>query len=84
MVSKGNAPRVVRYLVCSAARVNAGCRHYEAIRYDRFEHTLLRESRPLFSKAPSGERRAHLDRLIAEVDANTSGIDEESKWAGLL
>ena len=77
MVSKGNAPRVVRYLVCSAARVNAGCRHYEAIRYDRFEHTLLRESRPLFSKAPSGERRAHLDRLIAEVDANTSGIGDE-------
>ena len=77
MVNKGSAPKVVRYLVCSAARVNAGCRHYEAIRYERFERTVLRESRRLFARAPSGERRGHLDRLIAEIDTHTSGIAHE-------
>jgi hypothetical protein len=68
-VSKGRAPKTVRYLVCSAARVRAGCRRYEAIPYARFESALLRNRERLLSRARAGERRADLDRLIVEAEA---------------
>ena len=76
LVSKGKPPKLVRYLVCSAARVNAGCRHYEAIRYERFERALVRESDWLFSSMPSGERRADLDRLVTEAEARAYAIGD--------
>ncbi len=69
LVSKGKAPKVVRYLVCSAARVRSGCRRYEAIPYARFERALLRNRERLLSRARAGERRADLDRLIVEAEA---------------
>lgn len=76
LVSKGRRPKVVRYLVCSAARVNAGCRRYEAIAYARFERALLHNRERLLAKARAGERRADLDRLIAEAGAAADGIEE--------
>ena len=74
MVSKGKRPKATKYLVCSAARVRAGCRRYEAIRYERFEEALFRERDSLFAGTLSREPRVDFDRLITEAEASAYGV----------
>jgi len=74
-VNKGNGSKV--YLVCSAARIKAGCT-YHAVRHDDVEKAFLAAAEDLVRCIPSGDSKAdsELEALQRTIEERECGLDE--------
>jgi DNA invertase Pin-like site-specific DNA recombinase len=71
-VNKGKSKGIGVYLVCSAAKVGAGCT-YEAVRYHQVEDAFLADVPRLVMRAPVGIR--HKNKIDKEIDALEAAIE---------
>jgi DNA invertase Pin-like site-specific DNA recombinase len=76
-VSKG--PKENAFLVCTRAKVGAGC-EYRAVRYDVVEQTLLNEYRTILEDMPHPD--AHIERLLKDAELAVDVL--ESKMTDLM
>jgi DNA invertase Pin-like site-specific DNA recombinase len=71
-VNKGTRNRPLASLVCSAAKVGAGC-VYESATYQQVEDAFLRDVPRLVARAPVGNSNKKLDKEIDSLEASIEG-----------
>lgn len=76
-VSKGSGPKGGAYLVCTRAKIGAGCT-YKAIRYEQVEDALIAGAKALIGAAPaggSGTLDQDLERAENTLEATQDAIE---------
>jgi DNA invertase Pin-like site-specific DNA recombinase len=73
--NKGQPPKGQAYVVCSRARVGAGCKH-EALRYDWIEDAFLWDVWSILSDAPAGVDAGALDSQIERIQTALEETEE--------
>lgn len=64
------------YLVCSKAKVGAGCR-YKAVYYDQMETAFVEQHHALLRTLPAGNRVSEtLDIELEDIEFNISGLED--------
>lgn len=76
LVYKGAPPKGGTYVVCSKAKVGAGCT-YRAIRYDRVEQAFLEDAKRLVNTVPAGDGYKEIDKELANVETVLEVIPDQ-------
>lgn len=75
-VNKGEGSKGGTYLVCTAAKVGAGCQ-YEAVRYDAIESSFLDDAGWILAETPAGTRGEDIDEELSKLDAQLQYQSEQ-------